>query len=285
MRKLIVKLALLTLATQLCLGITANAQTSEATKALEKSHGIRGAIFCYPVKGVPKIVERINAVETHRRDVVDVKLDPKFLIKDGGAWPKSFYLAKDGEPITYMPFSRQDGRTPTFLAAIAAQPDADICVDDPTRADKPANYEGLYFEMGLSPRFNSAIGEHNMADIAKASRDGKNFYKKMIPSVYRMFMPNTKHLAVIYKAPALQAPGARAEIFARVDQTDIPLEFERHKEMFVVSGTALAQMGASALIVRGGAYDLQPVPSPSVLRQFDKAGKGDEVQDKQVNAE
>lgn len=263
----------------------AYAQTSADTKALESSHGIRGAIYCYPAKGVPKIVERINAIEAKRRDVVDVNIDPKFIIKDGGVWPKSFYLAKDGEPITYMPFSRKDGRTPTFLAAIAAHPDSDICVDDPTRADKPADYEGLYFEMGLSPQFHTAIGEHDMADIAKGSRDAKVFYKKMIPSIYRIFMPDTEHLAVTYEDPALQAPEAQAEIFARVGQVDIPLEFERHKEMFVISGTALAQMGATALIVRGGAYDLQPVPSPSVLRKFDKANKSPDAKNKQTQSE
>jgi len=252
----------------------ANAQSSADTKALEKSQGIRGAIFCFPAKGVPKMVARINEVDAKRRDIVDVKLDPKFLIKDGGVWPTSFYLARDGEPITYMPFSRKDGRTPTFLAAIEADPDADICVDDPTRANKPADDEGLYFEMGLSPRFHSAKGEHNMADIAKGSRDARIFYKKMIPSIYRIFMPDTKHLAVTYQDPSLQAPEASAEIFARVGETDIPLEFERHKEMFIISGTALAQMGASALIVRGGDYDLQPVPSPSMIRRFESGGKG-----------
>ena len=79
-----------------CFGQAAYGQTSKITEASET----RGEIFCFPAKGVPKIFERINGIDAKRRDVVDVNFDPKFIIKDGGAWPDAFYLAKDGVKIT-----------------------------------------------------------------------------------------------------------------------------------------------------------------------------------------
>jgi len=234
----------------------------------DNANATRGKIFCFPAKNVPKMVKRLDKIEAKRRDVVDVKLDPKFLIKDGGVWPNAFYLARENKMVTDMPFSREDGRVPSFIDAVNAAPDTDICVADPTRADRPVDDEGLYFEMGLSPLFLTTTGEHDIAEIKEGSRDAKSFYKKMIPAPLRMFMPDTNYLAVKYKDPKYLEADAQPQIFARIDDKDIPLDYERHKEMFVVSGKDLQKMSASALIVRGGAYDLQPVPSPSTMRRF-----------------
>lgn len=259
---------------KICLALVLISSAASASFAQTKD-GKRGEIYCFPAKDVPKLVEGINSVDEKRRNIVNVTIDPKFLIKDGGVWPDAFYLARDGEIVTDMPFSREDGRVPTFIEAVNSAPDTDICVVDPTRADKPEDDEGLYFEMGLSPIFITATGEHNMADIKEGSRDAKRFYKQMIPSVFRMFMPDTDYLAVKYLDPKYVLPDARPQIFARVDGKDIALEYERHKEMFVVSGDDLKNMDASALVVRGGAYDLQPVPSPSVMRRFGWGGDDD----------
>jgi len=185
------------------------------TVAAQTADGKRGEIYCFPAKDVPKLVARIDKVDAKRRDVVDVKLDPKFLIKDGGVWPDAFYLAREGEIVTQMPVSREDGRVPNFLEAVEAAPDTDICVVDPTRADKPEDDEGLYFEMGLSPLFQIATGEHDMSVLKKGARDAKSFYKKMIPAAFRMFMPDTNYLAVKYRDPTLQTADATAAIFAR----------------------------------------------------------------------
>jgi len=246
--------------------------------AAQTADGKRGVVYCYPAKSVPKIIDRLSAVDESRRDVVDVRLDPKFLIKDGGVWPDAFYLKKDDEIVIDMPFSRDDGRVPNFLDAVQAAPDSDICVDDPTRADRPEDDEGLYFEMGLSPTFLTATGEHNMEDIKKGARDAKGFYKKMIPGAFRVFMPDTNYLAVKYKDPKYLENEAVPEIFARVGEQDINIDYERHKEMFIVSGKVLRKMGATMLVIRGGAYELQPVPSPSMLRRFDNRNKKDDTQ-------
>ncbi len=251
-----------------CVAFLMSGQASFADAATGKAVKTRGEVYCYPAKGVPKMVSRLESIEDKRRNIVNVNIDPKFLIKDGGVWPEAFYLAQDGEVITDLPVSREDGRVPNFIEAINAAPESEICVLDPTRADRPEDDEGLYFEMGLSPFFQTTTGEHNIAEIKEGSRDAKSFYKKMIPAGLRMFMPDTNYLAVKYQDPKYLKPEATPKIFARVDDKDIALEFERHREMFIVSGQDLHKLGASALIIRGGDYDLMPVPSPSVMRRF-----------------
>ena len=242
-----------------------------AATAKADAPALRGETFCFPAKDVPKLVSELAEVKDKRRNIVDVRLDPKFIIKDGGVWPDRFYLAKDGELVTDLPFSRETGDVPNFIEAASARPDTDICVDDPTRAERPETDEGLYFEMGLSPLFKSTPGQHGFAELEEAAKDGKSFYKKMLPSVVAMFMPDTDYFAVKMKdrsaVPVVLAVSSAAET---------PLPLEQVKDMWVVSLDDIEEANAESITLRGGAYDLQPVPSPKTLRRF---GWGDAIED------
>lgn len=233
------------------------------THAMAAKADKRGVTFCFPAKSVPKIVDELAEVKEEYRNIVDVTIDPKFIIKDGGVWPERFYLAREGETVTEMPFFREDGRVPSFMTDVRAAPDTDICVDDPTRADRPADDEGLYFEMGLSPFFANRSGQHSMAEILEGAKDGKRFYKKMLPNAVAFLMPATNYLAVKYDIA--ETP---LEAFALVNGQEIALTSERHKDFEVISCKELEDLGAEALIIRGGPYQLQPVPSPSIMRRF-----------------
>ena len=52
---------------------------------------LRGETFCFPAKDVPKLVRKLSEVKADRRDIVDVQLAPRFIIKDEGDWPERFY--------------------------------------------------------------------------------------------------------------------------------------------------------------------------------------------------
>lgn len=228
---------------------------------------LRGEMFCFPAKDVPKLVRKLGEVKDEYRNIVDVRLMPRFIIKDGGVWPEKFYLAKAGQLVTELPFSRDNGAVPNFIEATKAQPDTDICIDDITRADRPVEDEGLYFEMGLSPLFKTSTGEHSIAELKEAAKDGKKFYKKMLPKVISAFMPDTDYFA-IRMIDRKSMPTATAITSDR--QTN--LDLEAYKDMWVVSLDDIKGLGAEQLIISGGAYDLQPVPSPKTLRKF---GLGD----------
>ncbi len=240
-----------------------------STFAFADAPDLRGETFCFPAKDVPKLVSQLAEVKPERRNIVDIRLQPRFIIKDNGVWPDRFYLAKDGQIVTDLPFSRGTGAVPTFIAAATARPDTDICVDDPTRADRPQDDEGLYFEMGLSPLFKSTPGRHSLAELKEACKDGKKFYKKMLPGAVAIFMPDTDYLAI-----RMVDREAVPTAFALTGDTRKPLKLEPVKDMWVASLDDIKDLDASSLIIEGGAYDLQPVPSPNTMRRF---GMGDAV--------
>ena len=223
---------------------------------------LRGEVFCYPAKDVPKLVNKLSEIDASRRDVVDVALTPKFLIKDGGDWPERFFI-KTADAEIDVPIEKPSGETPTFLSVAMQNADGDICVADKARAQRPEDDEGLYFEMGLAPLFHNRSGVHDLAELKEGTKDGKKFYKKMIPSAVSMFMPDTKCLAVRYDDFRLTS-----QIFARVADQEIPVQTERLKDMHVVTLESLEDMGATALVIKGGAYQLQPTVNVKMMKRF-----------------
>jgi len=232
---------------------------------------LRGEVFCFPVKDVSKLVDRLKEVDEDRRDIVDVRVNPKFLIKDEGSWPESFFLRTKTGDID-IPIEKPSGLTPTFIETAYEHSDGDVCVADKARADRPEHDEGLYFEMGLSPLFHNVSGKHTMEELKEGTKDGKVFYKKMIPAAVRMFMPDTKYLAVQYHDLRTD----NVQVFAKTDDGDVPLEVEPYKDMHVVAYETLEDMGASALIVKGGTYRLQPTVSVKIMKRFGWGQEDDE---------
>lgn len=244
----------------LALATTAQAQTE-----------LRGEVFCFPAESVPKLVNRLSEVEDKRRNIVDVALTPKFLIKDGGDWPERFFIRTSDNQEIDVAVEKPSGDTPEFLKVAMEHADGDICVADKARADRPATDEGLYFEMGLSPLFHNRSGTHDMRELKEGTKDAKSFYKKMIPAAVRMFMPDTKFLAVRYDDFRLDY-----DIYAQVGADEIPVKVERHKDMHVVAYEDLKDMGADALVIKGGDYQLQPTVSVKTMKRF---GWGEEAED------
>ena len=231
---------------------------------------LRGEVFCFPAKDVPKLVKKLGEVEAKRRDIVDVSLEPKFLIKDGGGWPERFFIRTDTSELD-VPVEKPSGNTPTFLKTAMDNSGGDVCVADKARANRPENDEGLYFEMGLSPLFHNRSGRHDMPELKQGTKDAKTFYKKMIPAAVRMFMPDTKYLAIRYDDLRLTS-----QVFASVNGAETALTPELYKDMHVVSFKDLEAMGAEALIIKGGGYQLQPTVSVKTMKRFGWGEDADE---------
>lgn len=241
--------------------LPARAQSAPSLK------GLRGEIFCFPAKKVPKLVKKLSEVKDTRRDVVDIGLMPRFLIKDGGDWPERFFIRTGTEEIN-IPIKKPSGETPEFLKVAKANPSGDICVQDKARANRLATDEGLYFEMGLAPLFHNRSGEHDLEELSEGTKDGKSFYKKMIPGPLALIMPETKYLAVRYDDFRREGSKKKVMIYARVNGKDILLMPEAVKDLHIVPLKTLKDMGASALVVKGGAYQLQPTVSANLMKKF-----------------
>jgi len=172
------------------------------------------------------------------------------------------YPAKD-VPKIVKELAQVKAKRRNIVDVASTRPDTDICIDDPTRADRPEDDEGLYFEMGLAPLFKTTTGEHSVAELEEAATDAKKFYKKMLPDVVSIFMPDTDYFAI-----KMVDPKAVPTVFASLAASETQLSLEAVDDMWVVSLDDILEAEAEGLSVRGGAYDLQPVPSPKTLRKF-----------------
>ena len=74
----------------------------------------RGELFCYPIKKIHKILNNIEALDAKYKNVIDINVNPKFIIKDGGSFPEQFFLRFDNKIID-VPVDKTNGATPTFL--------------------------------------------------------------------------------------------------------------------------------------------------------------------------
>ena len=223
---------------------------------------VRGETYCHPAKQAAKMISSLAKLEPEQRDVVAINLAPRFLIYDGGTLPERYYVT-DGENITDFTIT-PNGDVPDFVKTVlAADKKADLCIQDPARAGLASDDESLYFEMGLTPFFNNVSGQHTIDELIEGTRDGKAHYKKMVPSAVRAFMPDTKYFHVKY-ASVDTVP----EIYAQTQAGLEPIKGDYYNEGYVVSLKQLEDCDATALVVKGGAYKLAPVPSIKTMKRF-----------------
>lgn len=228
---------------------------------------VRGEIYCFPAKFATELVEKLASADADKKDVVDSKLAPRFRIFDGGGLPQNYFIrpkeaeGETGTPLTILP----DGRVPDFLTKVKTAPaDSDLCIKDITRVGRPGNDEGLYFEMGLTPKFKNRSGNYTLEELKEGTKDGKDLLKRMLPAVARMFMPDTDHLSLRYDA--IDTPPQITAFKGRQALPPIPTEFYNESHVFYLG--ELKDMGADRLVIAGGAYQLSPVPSVKTMRKY-----------------
>ena len=239
---------------------------------------IRGEIYCFPTKFATELVEKLSKADASKKDVVDSQLAPRFRIFDGGDLPQKYFIrpkgAEDetGTAMTILP----DGRVPDFLPKVeAAAKGSDLCIKDVNRVGRPGDDEGLYFEMGLTPKFKNRSGSYTLSELKEGTKDGKSLYKKMIPAVARMFMPDTDHLSLRYDD--IETP---LQITAFKGEAPLPpIETEFYNESHVFDLDDLKDMGADRLVITGGSYHLSPVASVKTMKKYGIGEKNVTTQD------
>ena len=226
--------------------------------------GVRGETFCFPAKFAVNIIDNLRGVKAERRDVVDITMNPRFLIYDGGSLPDRYFLKADNNAETEFTIS-DDGTVPDFLKiAGSADKRGDICIEDAARAGLAADDESLYFEMGLTPYFRNHSGVHSMDELLEGARDGRSLYKMLIPGALRLFMPSTDHMSVRYDDPE-----ALPLITAIKDGNSIGIiPTGRYNGAFVFDCKDAEALGADSITIEGGTYRLAPVPSIKTMKRY-----------------
>lgn len=224
---------------------------------------LREEVYCFPLKHATDLVEELSTADANQKDVVDTVLAPRFRIFDGGDLPQRFFIRGASETNFTVD---AEGRVPDFLEKIGnAEDSAALCIQDINRIGRPGDDEGLYFEMGLTPKFKNRSGQYTLVELAEGASDGKVLYKKMIPKVARLFMPDTKHMSLRYEDITTPFQISAFKDDVRLDD-DIAAEF--YNESHVFSLKALKKIGADRIVIEGGPYQLSPVPSVKMMKKF-----------------
>lgn len=224
--------------------------------------GVRAETYCYPAKHAAKTITQLAKLKPEQRNVVAINIAPRFLIYDGGQLPERYYVTNGDEAVDFT--ISPDGQVPDFVEKVlAADKDADLCIQDPARSGLDADDESLYFEMGLTPFFNNISGRHTIDELVKGSKDGKAHYKKMVPAAVRVLMPDTKCFHIKYTL--VDTP---PEIYAETPTGLQLIEGEYYNEGYVITLKQIESHDATALIIKGGAYKIAPVPSIKTMKRF-----------------
>ncbi len=229
---------------------------------------VRGEVYCMATKFAANLIEKLANADASKTDVVDIQLAPRFRIFDGGGLPERYFLRadrKDESSAERDIVITADGRVPDFLQVVSAAPKGSaLCISDKARIGRPGDDEGLYFEMGLSPKFKNVSGEYAVAELREGTKDGKSLYKKMLPSVVGLFMPRTNHLSLRYDSVETVV-----QITAYKDNIALPaITTEFYDEAYVFDLDDVRDMDADRLEIKGGAYQLSPVPSVKTMRKY-----------------
>lgn len=225
---------------------------------------IRKEVYCFPVQYARETIEKLSAAGADKTDVVAPPLSPRFRIFDGGDLPQRYFLKTAARSETEFTINA-DGAVPDFISHIeAAEKGGDICIQDAARIGRPGDDEGLYFEMGLTPEFKNTSGRYSLSELKEGTRDGKSLYKRMIPSVARLFMPNTDHLSLRYT----QAD-TPFQVVAYKGELALPqITAQLYNGAHVFDLDDLEDMDADRLEIIGGDYVLSPVPSIKTMKKF-----------------
>lgn len=224
--------------------------------------GVKGLVSCFPAKYAVDINEKLLKKSPDRRDVVDIKMAPKFKIYDEGQLPDRFFLKSEDSETEFT--VNADGGAPDFMEIVsAAKGEGDICIQDAARKDRPADDEGLYFEMGLTPYYKNKGPRYSYEQLKEGTKDAKSLVKVMVPSVARMFMPDTDHLSVQYEGADI-APEVTAlkggEVIGKISTTP-------YGDGYVFAIDRLKEMDADSIEITGP-HKLGVVPSLKAMKRF-----------------
>jgi len=107
---------------------TATTFTPAAIASDYTESDVRSETYCYPVKHAFKAITQTAKVKAEQRDVVDIKIMPRFLIYDDGELPERYYIVDKADTIDFT--INEDGSVPDFVEKVIASPkSSDLCID------------------------------------------------------------------------------------------------------------------------------------------------------------
>lgn len=230
-------------------------------QAEDKVPSLRERINCFPAKKITKFVSKFENMDAEKRDIVDMRFEAKFEVKDGGVLPERIFMRDNGTEIDFT--LKADGAVPDFKKIGRASDGAELCSEDPSR-EGTSRGEGLSFSIENDVYFLDNSGYHTLEAMKEGLKDGKSHYKKMVPAPMRMIIPKLSYVMIEYDAenttPQYSAMRGDAPIEGLTHETFCNTAMIKIKD--------LEALGGDGLKVMGGPYNLTPVPGPKTLAKF-----------------
>ena len=212
---------------------------------------------CFPIERAFALLKDASTLDANRRNSVDTFVEAYFVDMETRSAPMTLYLKYEESRYSFT--VNESGEVKGFHHKISNAPnEAIIC-----GASQEEGKIGL--GMSTSVRFRSNSGVHTLSEILDGVRDGKRHHKKNLGGVQAMFVPKMTHIAITYDDVE-----TLPNVSAISNGESISVELEPYGEMLVIDVKALAGSNVQTLIVKGGTYELFPVPSIKKMKSLGK---------------
>lgn len=230
--------------------------------AKDKPKELREAIECFPAEDIIKFFSKFDKLKPEQRDTVDVVLTASFDITDDRGLPQRIFTRLDDTDTSFVLLD--DGSVPDFGTISQQSKDSELCVEDQAREGLPRDEDGIEFDVDFDVLYKVATGTHDLAALQDGAKDGKSFYKKMMPGPAKLLVPKMTHVSLTYEDEAIE-PDVKAW---NNNGLINGLTYEPFGSTYVISLDELEDLGANKLVIGGGAYKLEPSPSVKKMKSL-----------------
>ena len=209
---------------------------------------------CFPVENATNLLKVTN-LKSDQRDTVDSFLEAYFVDVEMRSLPMKLYLKYDGSRDEF--FVNEKGQVLDFHAKVLDAPKyANICGLTQTSGK-------IGVAMSTSVHFKNRTGMYTFAEIFDGLKDGKSHHKNNLGGIKAMFVPRMTHVAIIYDNREISS-----NVSVSVNGSNIDVETTSYGEMHVIEAERLKELKPDFLIIRGGPYNLFPVPSIQKMKSL-----------------
>ena len=226
---------------------------------------------CGPFGDAVKMLDRFAKLDDDRRDIVDVRPEPKFVIEDGHIPPEQAWLRNADESRAVEVTPEGEVTSPLFADARALGEEVEFCVRDARVAGAEPGEAGFQFSANMMPVFIASGGAFTLAELKEGGKDGRKFMKAMMPGPLGILVPKLDHLMVSH--PEDDAANLPRVTAWRGDESLGEVAMVAFEDTQLLEVAALEAMGADRITVEGE-YRLLPMPSEKTIRRF-MGGGGD----------
>jgi len=245
----------------LCAALITN--TAFASEAEDIAAGIK----CMPAKKIIKLMRKFDGMKPDKKDTVGVIPEMRLTANENSTLPDRVYF-REG-PAEHNFNMDEDGVVTDFARIGTLSKKGELCMQGPQFIGKAEGESGISLAMAFDVKFKNTSGNHSMNELIDGTKDGKSHFKKMFPGPMALLVPKMTHVGVTYLADDGITTQQAPQIYAVKDGEIIEgLLVENFGSMFVVGLEDMQNLGADGLRIKGGAYELTPIPSTEKMKKL-----------------